>query len=80
MFTKFIYLFGNREKTLCFANTTLPSYVIQVFEELEQKAIVEELNTEITVRSWNKIIDEFQLGKIPEKFFWMFKKKIKKRK
>jgi len=74
------YLFGNQEKILCFVNTTLPSYVTHVFEELEKKGIVEDLNTEITVRSWNKIVDEFQLGRIPEKYFWMFKRKIKKRK
>ncbi len=74
------YIFGNQEKTLCFANTTLPSYVIQVLEKFEKRAIIEDLNTEITVRSWNKILDEFQLGRIPEKFFWMFKRKIKKRK
>jgi len=74
------YLFGNQEKILCFVNTTLPSYVTHVFEELEKKGIVEDLNTEITVRSWNKIVDEFQLGRISEKYFWMFKRKIKKRK
>ena len=73
------YIFGNRDKILCFINTTLPSHAIQVFEELEQKAIIEGLNTEVTVRSWNKIVDQFQLGRIPEKFFWMFKRKIEKK-
>ena len=72
------YLFGNRERTLCFINTTHPSHVNNVFEELEQKTIIEDLNTEVTVRGWNRIDDEYRMGKIPEKFFWMFKRKKRK--
>ncbi len=74
------YLFGNRERTICFVNTTLPGLVIQVLEELEQKTIIEDLSTEIAVKDWNKIEDEYRLGRIPEKFFWMFKGRIKKKK
>lgn len=72
------YLFGNREKTLLFINTTLPSYAIEVLEELEERAIIEDLNTEIVVRSWNRVEEEYRRGKISEKFFWMFKKRKNK--
>ena len=68
------YLFGNQERTLCFINTTLPSYSIEMLEKLEEISIIEDLNTEIVVRSWNQIEEEYRLGKIPERFFWMFKK------
>ena len=74
------YLFGNKERTICFVNTILPGLVIQVLEELEQKTIIEDLSTEIAVKDWNKIEDEYRLGRIPEKFFWMFKGRIKKKK
>ena len=71
------YLFGNQERTLCFINTTLPSYSIEILEELEEKSIIEDLNTGMVVRSWNRIEEEYRLGRIPEKFFWMFKKRKK---
>ena len=68
------YLFGSLERTLCFINTTLPSYSIEILEELEERSIIEDLNTEIVVRSWNRIEEEYRLGRIPERFFWMFRK------
>lgn len=71
------YLFGDQKRTLCFINTTLPSYSIEVLEELEERSIIEDLNTEVVVRSWNRIEEEYRLGKIPERFFWMFKKEKK---
>jgi hypothetical protein len=74
------YLLGNKERTLLFANTILPGLVIQVLEELENRTIIEDLNTEIAVKDWNRIEDEYRLGRIPERFFWMFKGRIKKKK
>ena len=74
------YLFENSERTLLFVNTTLPSYSIEVLEELEERAIIEDLNTELAVRGWDRIVEEYRLGRIPEKFFWMFKGRIKKKK
>lgn len=74
------YLLGNQERTLLFVNTILPGLVIQVLEELEQKTIIEDLNTELAVKDWNRIEDEYRMGRIPEKFFWMFKGRIKKKK
>lgn len=71
------YLFGDQKRTLCFINTTLPSYSIEVLEALEERSIIEDLNTEVVVRSWNRIEEEYRLGKIPERFFWMFKKEKK---
>ena len=71
------YFFGNSERTLLFVNTTLPSYSIEILEELEEISIIEDLNTEIVVRSWNRITEQYRMGKIPEKFFWMFKKEKK---
>ena len=72
------YLFGNRDKTLLFINTTHPSYVNTILEELEQRTIVEDLNSEITIKGWNRVDDEYRLGRIPEKFFWMFRRKKRK--
>jgi len=74
------YLFGNRDRTLCFINTTLPSYSIEVLEELEERGIIKDLNTELAVRGWNRIVEQYRLGRIPERFFWMFKGKIKRKK
>ena len=74
------YLFGNQERTLLCVNTTRPGLVIQILEELEQRTIIEDLNTEIAAKNWNRIQDEYRMGRIPEKFFWMFKGKIKKKK
>ncbi|KYK33331.1 MAG: hypothetical protein AYK19_13990 [Theionarchaea archaeon DG-70-1] len=73
------YLLGNQKRTLCHINTTLPGYVIRVFEKLEAKAIIEDLNVEIPVKNWNRIQEEYKLGRIPEKLFWMFKRKKRKR-
>jgi hypothetical protein len=74
------YLFGNRDRTLLFINTTLPSYAIEVLEELEERTIIEDLNTELVVRGWDRIVEQYRQGRIPEKFFWMFKGRIKKKK
>ena len=75
------YLFGNQDRTLCYLATTLPGFVIKTFETLEERGIVEDLNVEITAKGWNQIEEEYKQGKIPEKFFWMFKRiKRKKRK
>jgi len=74
------YLFGNSERTLLFVNTTLPGLAIQVLEELEQRTTIEDMCIEIAVKDWNRIEDEFRMGRIPEKFFWMFKGRIKKKK
>ena len=73
------YILGNQKRTLCVINTTLPGYAIGMFETLEKKGIIEDLNVEVTVRSWNRIEEEYRLGRIPGKFFWMFRKKKKKR-
>lgn len=69
------YIFGNQERTLCFINTTLPIYSIGMLEELEESSVIEDLNTEIVARSWSRIEEEYRLGRIPERFFWMFKKR-----
>jgi hypothetical protein len=49
-----------------------------ILEELEQRTIVEDLNSEITIKGWNRVEDEYRLGRIPEKFFWMFRRKKRK--
>ena len=75
------YLFGNQERTLCYLATTLPGFVVKTFESLEERGIVENLNVEIIAKSWNQIEEEYNLGTIPGKYFWMFKRiKRKKRK
>jgi hypothetical protein len=74
------YLFGNQDRILLFVNTILPSYSIEVLEEMEERGIIEDLNTEIAVRGWNRIVEQYRIGKIPERFFWMFKGRIKKKK
>jgi len=73
------YLFGNRDRTLCFLATTLPGFVMRTLENLEERGIVEDLNVEITAKRWSQIEEEYKQGKIPEKFFWMFKR-IKRKK
>jgi len=73
------YIFGNQKRILCSINTTLPGYVIGAFEKMEKRAIIEDLNIEIVVKNWNRIGEEFRLGKIPERLFWMFKRKKRKR-
>jgi hypothetical protein len=69
------YLFGNQKRTFCFINTTRPGHVIGALEAFEKRTIIEDMDIEIAVRNWNRIQDEFVLGRIPERFFWMFKKK-----
>jgi hypothetical protein len=75
------YLFGNQDRTLCFAATTLPGYLMRTLENLGERGIVEDLNVEITSKGWNQIEEEYRQGEIPRKFFWMFRRiKRKKRK
>lgn len=73
------YLFGNQDRTLCFLATTLPRYVMKTLENFEERGMVEDLNVEITAKGWNQIEEEYKQGKIPEKFFWMFKRIKRKR-
>jgi len=73
------YLFGNRDRTLCYIATTLPGYVMKALENLEERGIVEDLNAELIAKSWNQIEEEYKQGRIPERFFWMFKRKKRKK-
>ncbi|MGC1119473.1 MAG: hypothetical protein WBA22_00135 [Candidatus Methanofastidiosia archaeon] len=73
------YLFGNQDRTLLALNTTRPGFAVGFLEKLEERAIIEDLNTEIVAKSWNRIEDEYNMGRIPERLFWMFKGRIKKK-
>lgn len=52
---------------------------MKTLENLEERGIIEDLNVEITAKGWNQIGEEHKQGKIPERFFWMFKRKKRKK-
>lgn len=52
---------------------------MKTLENLEERGIIEDLNVEITAKGWNQIEEEYKQGKIPERFFWMFKRKKRKK-
>lgn len=63
---------GKNGRTVLFVNTTRPSWVLRTMEYFEDTGIIQDMLFYYLQRRWDPIIEDFRLGKIPEKHFWMF--------
>ncbi|KYK34774.1 MAG: hypothetical protein AYK19_02555 [Theionarchaea archaeon DG-70-1] len=63
---------GKNRRTILFVNTTRPSWVLRSMEYFEDIGIIHKMLFYYLQRRWDPIIEDLLLGKIPEKYFWMF--------
>jgi hypothetical protein len=63
---------GKNGRTVLFVNTTRPSWVLRTMEYFEDMGIIHNMLFYYLQRRWDPIIRDFTLGRIPEKYFWMF--------
>ena len=63
---------GKNGRTVLFVNTTRPSWVLRTMEYFEDTGIIHNMLFYYLQRRWDPIIENFKLGRIPEKYFWMF--------
>jgi len=63
---------GKNDRTILFVNTTKPYWVFRAIEHFEEVGIVRNMLFYYLQRKWNPILEDFKLGKIPEKYLWMF--------
>ena len=70
---------GKNGRTFLFINTTTPEWVLRAMEYFEDIGIVRNMLFYYLQKKWNPILEDFKLGKIPEKYFWMFGKPKEKK-
>ena len=63
---------GKKDRTFLFINTTTANWVIHAMEYFEEMGIVKNMLFYYLQKRWDPIIEDFEAGKIPEKYFWMF--------
>jgi len=63
---------GTNRRAFLFVNTTTPDWVLHAMEHFEKIGIAKDMLFYYLQRRWDPIIEDFILGKIPEKYFWMF--------
>lgn len=63
---------GKNNRTFLFINTTMPGWILRAMEYFEDIGIVRTMLFYYLQKKWDPILEDFSLGKIPEKYFWMF--------
>jgi hypothetical protein len=67
-------------RTICFINTTIPKTVNNAMRGYEDTGIIHDLKRIQMTNRWDPILEDYTKGVIPERYFWMFKIGVKKRK
>jgi len=67
-------------RTVCFINTTIPRIVNDAMSKYENMGTIQDLKKMQMTNRWDPILEDYTKGIIPERYFWMFKIGIKKRK
>jgi len=67
-------------RTICFVNTTIPRIVNDAMSRFENTGIIQDLKRMQMTNRWDPILEDYAKGVILERYFWMFKIGVKKRK